>query len=61
MLGDLGADVIKVENPNQPDAARTLLVVASADMEMPTVGACSPCGPCAGTPTCIATTATAAT
>ena len=35
MLGDLGADVIKVENPNQPDAGRTLLVVASADMEMP--------------------------
>jgi crotonobetainyl-CoA:carnitine CoA-transferase CaiB-like acyl-CoA transferase len=35
MLGDLGADVIKVENPNQPDAARTLLMVASADMEMP--------------------------
>jgi crotonobetainyl-CoA:carnitine CoA-transferase CaiB-like acyl-CoA transferase len=35
MLGDLGADVIKVENPHQPDAARTLLMVASADMEMP--------------------------
>ena len=35
MLGDLGADVIKVENPNQPDAARTLMMVASADMEMP--------------------------
>ena len=35
MLGDLGADVVKVENPNQPDAARTLLVIAGADMEMP--------------------------
>ncbi len=35
MLGDLGADVVKVENPTNPDAARTLMIVAGADMEMP--------------------------
>ena len=35
MLGDLGADVVKIENPRQPDAARSLLLVASTDMTMP--------------------------
>ncbi len=35
MLGDLGAEVIKVENPDLPDAARSLMIVAGADVEMP--------------------------
>ena len=35
MLGDLGAQVIKVENPHLPDAARGLMIVAGADVEMP--------------------------
>ena len=35
MLGDLGADVVKIENPRRPDAARSLLMVASTDMTMP--------------------------
>ena len=35
MLGDLGAQVIKVENPQVPDAARGLTIVAGADVEMP--------------------------
>ena len=35
MLGDLGADVVKVENPGRPDACRSLLQVASTDMAMP--------------------------
>ena len=35
MLGDLGADVIKVENPNMPDAARGLALVAGVDVALP--------------------------
>ena len=35
MLGDLGADVIKVENPNLPDAARGLTLVAGVDVGLP--------------------------
>ena len=35
MLGDMGASVIKVENPNEPDAARTLMTIASTDVGMP--------------------------
>ena len=35
MLGDLGGDVVKVESPNSPDAARRLVRVASVDVEMP--------------------------
>ena len=35
MLGDLGADVIKVENPTTPDQARTLLYVAGVDCSLP--------------------------
>lgn len=35
MLGDLGADVIKVENPTSPDIARSLMFVAGFDMQMP--------------------------
>lgn len=35
MLGDLGADVIKVENPASPDPARSIMQMVSADMTMP--------------------------
>ena len=35
MLGDLGADVIKVENPASPDQARTLTKVGGFDTAMP--------------------------
>ena len=35
MLGDLGAEVIKVENPNMPDAARGLALVAGVDVALP--------------------------
>ena len=35
MLGDLGADVVKVENPNSPDGSRNLVSVAAWDLELP--------------------------
>ena len=35
MLGDLGADVIKIESPTQPDAARHILLAAGVDSRMP--------------------------
>ena len=35
LLGDLGADVIKVENPNSPDPARDLRFVAGYDVTLP--------------------------
>ena len=35
MLGDLGADVIKIESPSQPDAARHILLAAGVDSRMP--------------------------
>ena len=35
MLGDLGADVIKVENPSLPDAARSITLVAGVEIAMP--------------------------
>ena len=35
MLGDLGADVIKIENPHSPDGSRNLVSVAAWDLELP--------------------------
>ena len=35
MLGDLGADVVKVENPQSPDGSRNLVSVAAWDLELP--------------------------
>ncbi len=35
MLGDLGADVIKIESPTRPDGARTLVYGGGMDTRMP--------------------------
>lgn len=35
MLGDMGAEVIKVESPVDPDAARSLRLIAGTDVSMP--------------------------
>ena len=35
MLGDMGADVIKIESPDRPDAARHVMNVAGIDNQMP--------------------------
>ena len=35
MLGDLGADIIKIESPTRPDAARHVLNIAGIDNRMP--------------------------
>ncbi len=35
MLGDLGADIIKIESPDRPDAARHVMNVAGIDNLMP--------------------------